>query len=139
MTSRPPAIVLNHTGSRTTNSIHNLWWLPGYSDPRAYAVASCTSLFALACEIFGHAYGGGVLKLEPRAVAELPVPVCEVDHHVFAQVEEALRGNTLDLARSIADEAILISGLGLSDTRVARLRAASDRLVAHRRLWENLR
>lgn len=139
MTSRAPAIVLNHTDSRTTNSIHNLWWFPGYSDPRAYAVASFTSLFAVACEIFGHAYGGGVLKLEPRSVAELPIPVCEVDHHIFAQVEEALRSNAPDRARSIADQAILISGLGLSATSVARLRAASNRLAAHRRLWEDLR
>ena len=139
MTSRTPTIVLNHADSRTTNSIHNLWWRSGYSDPKAYAVASCTSLFALGCEIFGHAYGGGVLKLEPKAVAELPVPVCEIDHPVFAEVNAALSHDALERARSIADEAILISGLGFSVTRVARLRAASNRLAEHRRLWEDLR
>ena len=139
MSSRAPAIVLNPAGSRTTNSIHNLWWRRDWSDSRAHAVASCTSLFTLGCEIFGHAYGGGVLKLEPRAVAELPVPVCKIDPQVFADVNTALSDEDLDCARSIADEAILGSGLGFSVGRISRLRAASDRLTEHRRLWEDLR
>ena len=139
MSSRTPTIVLNQADSRTTNSIHNLWWRTDWSDSRAYAVASCTSLFALGCEIFGHAYGGGVLKLEPKAVAELPVPVCEVDPRVFVDVNAALSNGDLGRARSIADKAILNSGLGFSGGRIARLRAATDRLAKHRRLWEDLR
>lgn len=139
MGSGTPSIVLNQAGSRTTNAIHNLWWQTDEQDARAYAVASCTSLFALGCEVFGHAYGGGVLKLEPRAVAQLPVAACKIDVQVFAEVNAALGDENLDRARSIADEAILGSGLGFSAQRIARLRTASDRLTEHRRLWEDLR
>ena len=139
MSSRAPAIVLNPAGSLTTNSIHNLWWRPDWSESRAYAVASCTSLFTLGCEILGHGYGGGVLKLEPRAVAELPVPVCKIEPQVFADVNTALSDEDLERARSIADEAVLNSGLGFSVGRISRLRGASNRLMEHRRLWEDLR
>ena len=139
MSSSAPAIVLNTAGVRTTNTIHNLSWRQDGSDSKAYAVGSCTSLFSLGCEILGHAYGGGVLKLEPRAVAELPVPICEVDPQVFADVNVALVNANLERARSIADEGVLSSGLGFSAERISRLRAASDRLTEHRRLWEDLR
>ena len=139
MSSRAPAIVLNPAGSRTTNSIHNLWWRPDWSESRAYAVASCTSLFTLGCEILGHGYGGGVLKPKPKAVAELPVPVCNIDPQVFEDVNEALSDDDLERARSIADAAVLNSGLGFSVGRISRLRAASDRLMEYRRLCEALR
>ena len=139
MSSHAPAIVLNMAEVRTTNSIHNLWWRRDWSDARAYAVASCTSLFTLGSEILGHAYGGGVLKLEPRAVAKLPVPICKIDPQVFEDVNTALGDGGVDRARPIADEAILGSGLGFSPGRISRLRAAGDRLTEHRRLWEDLR
>ena len=139
MSSRAPTIVLNTAGVRTTNTIHNLSWRQDRSDSRAYAVASCTSLFSLGCEILGHTYGGGVLKLEPRAVAKLPVPICKVDPQVFADVNQALVNANFERARLVADEAVLSSGLGFSAERISRLRAASDRLTEHRRLWEGLR
>ena len=75
MSHRYPRLVANHAGVRHLNSMHGLRLRN--DAPRiakaALPVLVLNSVTMLGAEIFGRSYGGGVLKMEPREAATLPV------------------------------------------------------------------
>ena len=129
----PPRIVLNPARALVTNAIHRLWWLEEEIGAEAVAVASCTSLFALACELYGRKYGGGVLKIEPGAARRLPIPLVQEAAREFSAMDATLHRRQPEDARKMADELILVRGLGLRRKAVEALDQAATKLAMRRR------
>ncbi len=136
MGEEAPRIVLNLAGALTTNAIHRVWWRDDVTSPEAVAVGTCTSLFALACELHGRKYGGGVLKIEPGAANRLPVPVVPAAEKARLEIDALLRGRKLRSARELADDVVLVRGLGLPAGDVSTLRDAAVKLAMRRRYQE---
>ena len=131
-----PRVVLNSAGSLVTNAVHRVWWQSEAISPEAVAVGTCTSLFALACELYGRKYGGGVLKVEPGAAIRLPIPVIAAAGDKLREIDALLRAKDLPNANALADEIVLVRGLGLSQKAATALRDATTRLALRRRSQE---
>lgn len=132
MSARVPRIVVNTAASSCLNSIHRLFWTRPEVSPLAVAVASLTSAFALAAEIHGRTYGGGVLKLEPSDVLRLPVATVTIPHRVRIAIDRAMRTQDWTTARDLADDAVLVNAMGMRGRDVKALRNAA-RFLAQRR------
>lgn len=128
----PPRVVLNGSGATATNAIHRLWWRQTQPHAEAIAVGSCTSLFALACELLGRSYGGGVLKIEPGAAVELPVPVIPAARRAFEEIDRRFRRGESHSARQLADAVVLEQGLGFPGETIEKLRRAADSIAQRR-------
>jgi adenine-specific DNA-methyltransferase len=136
-----PRLVSNDAGVRHLNSIHGVTLKPEH---RAHGslllpIASLNSATALGAELVGRAYGGGMLKLEPREAGRLPVPTPELVaaagkalRAIVPRLGEALRGGALDAATEMVDRILLIDGAGLGQSEVRNLRAARAALFARR-------
>lgn len=66
--------VFNRTRATSTNAVHRVW-CHNYSDAERVAFSSWTSLHALAWELLGRNYGGGILKMEPGGARSLPIGI----------------------------------------------------------------
>ncbi|MFD6699402.1 MULTISPECIES: N-6 DNA methylase [unclassified Microbacterium] len=93
------------------------------------------SVTMLGAEINGRSYGGGVLKMEPREAALLPLPSPEVMAKAWAVLEpqrasldaQLRNGQWTEVAKRV-DEAVLGTGAGLSSEDIALLlNAARER------------
>jgi adenine-specific DNA-methyltransferase len=129
-----PLLVLNEAGFRCSNAVHAVRWTGPTDQPtaRALAVGFLTSLTSTWCELNGRRYGEGVLKLEPRVLANAPVALVGGASDAFEEVSRALRDGKEKAARQIADRVVLLDGLGLSARDVRRL-AEAQRDLAHQR------
>ena len=103
------------------------------------SLASLNTLTLLGAEIVGRAYGGGMLKLEPKEADILPVPSPALLEELRpalakmrAKVERRLKKGDIERAVALVDEVILKEGMGLSDDTVNELRAARRFLFARR-------
>lgn len=67
--------VVNRSAATSTNAVHHLSWMDAPTEERALArvLSGWSSLWQLVGELSGRHYGGGVLKLEPRVVQEMPM------------------------------------------------------------------
>lgn len=104
------------------------------------ALASLNSMTLLGSELVGRAYGGGMLKLEPREANVLPVPSPDLLRSPVGRLLRELRpsltrllrrGDVEDVVRSV-DHAVLTVGLGLSSEQVAELTHGRHTLSARR-------
>lgn len=89
MNADTAAICANPTGVVHLNSVHGLYLDDDHQDipVEALALAACSTITRLGAEMVGRSYGGGLLKLEPREAAVLPVPTPTV---VRAHLDELL-------------------------------------------------
>ncbi|HEX3517951.1 MAG TPA: N-6 DNA methylase [Solirubrobacteraceae bacterium] len=133
MGSRPHWLVVNDAAATCTNTIHRVWLHPetGLS-AQSIAAASWTTLYRLSAELHGRSYGGGVLKLEPSGASRLQLPALE-SPGLLEEIERARIGRGAEAAQSLADQRLLVEGMGLSEAEVATLREATARLEALRR------
>lgn len=129
----PPLLVLNRGAFRCTNALYTATWISTCDiPPEVVAVGFMTTFVALWSELYGRRYGGGVLKLDLRALCRLPVPVVAQAGSAFGPINEALRSGDEGAARALADDSVLRRGLGLSRQDIMLMRDALTELVRQR-------
>lgn len=141
MNADTPRLCTNRAGAHHLNSVHGVY-LKAEHKPDGMdllPLASLNSMTLLGAETVGRAYGGGMLKIEPREADLLPVPSPDVVAAVRPalsalrpQMATSLRsGRLLDAAR-LVDEVLLVGELGLDRAQVRALRQGHAELSARR-------
>ncbi len=141
MSHRHPRILTNHAGVRHLNSMHGvrLRSETPKSAKSALPVLVLNSVTMLGAEIFGRSYGGGVLKMEPREAAGLPVASYKALSQTWnilkaerSTIDRQLRNGLWTNVAKRVDEALLHQTMGLSSNDVAELHEASRSLRKRR-------
>lgn len=137
MSGKYPRLVANEAGAVAPNNLHILRLRS--TSPLGAAGLAClwqTSLTRLSAEIEGHALGGGMLKVEPReaeqvvlAAPNLPLDALDA---LLAELDRLLRTGRAEAAQDLADDIILIQGLGLTRAEQRLLRRAANALKERR-------
>ena len=137
MSAAWPRLVVNQSRYTCTNNILRLLWKQERpaEDWLRLALGTLSTLSQLSAELVGRSYGGGVLKLEPKELARLAVPLVPVEtsDELALKVDSLLRQNRLSEATDAVDSALLASDIGLTITELERLRAARNWLFLRRR------
>jgi len=130
MSHNYPRLITNTAKVGFLNSMHGVRLHE--SAPEIAAVAlpymCLNSVTMLGAEINGRSYGGGILKMEPREAASLPLPSPEVMAKAWVALEPQRRsidtqlrnGQWTEVAKRV-DEAVLGVGAGLSSDEIALL------------------
>lgn len=141
MNADTPRLAVNEARVRHLNSVHGLYLTDETRGLRnALAVASMNSATLLGAELVGRAYGGGILKLEPREALRLPLPAPVL----VTRLRDELEGLAPQLRHMLAGGDLLgavakVDSLLLRRTRLLRagelnsLRGAREHLAARRR------
>jgi adenine-specific DNA-methyltransferase len=141
MSHRYPRLVANIAGVTFLNSMHGVRLRPG--TPRqaksALPLLAMNSVTMLGAEVFGRFYGGGILKMEPREAATLPMPrpdilakAWEVLKDERAHLDRQLRNGLWTTVARRVDEVLLSETLRLSADDISELHAATESLRARR-------
>ncbi len=141
MSHNYPRLIANQAKVGALNSMHGLKLhveLPS-TVLEALPYLSLNSATMLGAEINGRSYGGGVLKMEPREAATLPLPSVDVLERAWTLVKplraamdrDLALGKWTEVAKRI-DQAVLIEGAGLPADDVARLLEAARSLRRRR-------
>ena len=134
MSHRYPRLIANRSGATIVNSMHGI----RLKTNAASNVRDALPLFAfnsvtmLGAEIMGRSYGGGILKMEPREAAGLPVPAADELKAAWALLGErragfdaALRrGEWADVVRQV-DDALLSDVMRLPEESIRAMREAA--------------
>lgn len=141
MSHRFPRLIANQAGVSFVNSMHGVR-LAGDKQlvKAALPLLALNSLTMLGAEIHGRSYGGGILKMEPREAAALPVPSLEDLKKAWgilkperAQLDRQLRDGRWTSVLARVDEALLRTTLKLQPGEVDALHEAA-RSLRERRL-----
>ena len=129
-----PLLVLNRADCWCSNALHAVRWR-GDADlsPEVATVGFLTSAVSVWAEIHGRRYGGGVLKMEPSTLKQVPLPLVSDAENVFDELNELLRRGQEKEARQRADDQVLRRGLGLTKNDIRRLQLALADLISQRR------
>ena len=141
MNADTPRLSANRARAHHVNSVHGVYLrdqLRGLGMD-LLPVASLNSVTLLGAETVGRAYGGGMLKIEPREADHLPVPspalVAEHREALSAlrpRVAAALRAGRLLDAVGLVDEVLLLDGLQLDKRALMSVRRDHANLTARR-------
>lgn len=142
MNADTPRLCANHAQVHHLNSVHGLYLRDDLRNDgmRLLPVASLNSVTLVGAETVGRAYGGGMLKLEPREADHLPLPTPDLvraHRHALEALRPAVAsllraGRLLDAVHRV-DEVLLAHGLGMSRPALDALRDDHARLTARRR------
>ena len=141
MNADTPRVSTNVAGVRHLNSVHGIYLRPELRRLGAdlLPLACLNSFTLLGAETVGRAYGGGMLKIEPREADRLPVPTPDVVERLRPEllsvrpaVIEALAAGQLLIAVQLIDDVLLAAGLGLTSAEATIIREARA-LLADRR------
>jgi tRNA1(Val) A37 N6-methylase TrmN6 len=110
-----PHMVLNSAEVMCTNAVHRLTLNNEFRGEngiqRLLAVSSASVISQIATEICGRTYGGGVLKLEPSEVLNIPLVAADIDGSELSRlsdnVDKSLRNNEVEDAMHMVDEGLL--------------------------------
>lgn len=142
MNADSPRLCTNRARARHLNSVHGVYLTEEHRSLGMdhLPLAAINSMTLLAAETVGRAYGGGMLKLEPREADVLPVPAPALVERFSEElstlaglVGPALRGADLTDVAARVDEILLVRGLGLPRAQVKELRVQQATLHDRRR------
>jgi adenine-specific DNA-methyltransferase len=101
MSHRYPRLIANPSGATLLNSMHGV--LLNRDGPkearRALPLLVLNSVTMLGAEVLGRSYGGGILKMEPREAASLPVPAPDQLSAAWQRLSERRAGLDAALRR----------------------------------------
>jgi len=127
-----PKIVINESQATTTDTVHRVRVRPG-TDVRQLTAAYFNSATFAFCEVMGRNYGGGIHELEPREAEALPMPAPALaDPDLITDLDRLIRVGKIEKALDIADQVVLIDGLGWTRDQVLLVRSAWTDLSARR-------
>jgi adenine-specific DNA methylase len=141
MNADTPRITTNGAKALHLNSVHGIYLQPQHRElgRKLLPVAALTSMTLVGAETVGRAYGGGMLKIEPREADRLPVPspavVASASDALVAirpQLATRLRYGRLVEAAKLVDDVLLVGELGMKRSDVKALRDAHAELSARR-------
>lgn len=141
MNADTPRLSTNAAKAAHLNSVHGVYLAPKVRKlgQALLPLASLTSMTLVGAETVGRAYGGGMLKLEPREADRLPVPpaalveaAAERLTTIRPQVAGLLRSGKLTEASKLVDDVLLVGELGMARADVRVLRNAHAELTARR-------
>ncbi|HEX4103821.1 MAG TPA: N-6 DNA methylase [Pseudonocardiaceae bacterium] len=142
MNADSPRLCANHAGTHHLNSVHGVYLRPELRELGIdlLPLGTLTSMTLLSAETVGRAYGGGMLKLEPKEADRLAVPEPDVLRGartalaaIRPQVTAWLsRPGGLTEAVRLVDDILLVGALGIAVSEVTSLRDAHAELTARR-------
>ena len=142
MNADTPRITTNEARAHHLNSVHGIYLRREHQSlgKESLPLAALNSLTFVGAEMVGRAYGGGMLKIEPREADRLPVPspaVVEAAALVLKRVRPYLQtnlrnGRLIEAAQQV-DDALLVGELGVGRKDVKNLREAYVQLAARRK------
>lgn len=142
MNADTPRITVNRARAFHLNSVHGVYLRPALAalGARSLPIAALNSVTLLGAETVGRAYGGGMLKLEPREADRLPVPsTALIDKHaeelarLRPGIAALLRRGRLTDAVALVDAVLLGKALGVGVSELTALRDAHTHLTERRR------
>jgi len=141
MSHRYPRLVANSAGATFLNSMHGIRLKEGFRRlPRAaLPLLALNSVTMIGAEVNGRSYGGGILKMEPREAARLPVPApghllkaWERIKPEAAKLDTRLRGGIWTNVVKRVDEVLLREVMGLDSADADALADGAASLRARR-------
>lgn len=141
MNADTPRLAANKAGVHHLNSVHGLYLENGLKElgQSVLSIASLNSVTLLGAELVGRAYGGGMLKIEPREADHLPMPTPELVRanrttlsSLRSKVSAAVQNGRLNEAVALVDEVVLVQGLGMSPAALRAIRQDHADLTARR-------
>lgn len=141
MSHRYPRLVTNSANVTFVNSMHGIRLRKGSrSVPKvSLPLLALNSVTMIGAEIGGRSYGGGILKMEPREAAELPIPdpaslasAWTVLKKERSKLDASLRvGRWADVVKRV-DEVLLGEVMGVSSMDMTHLMNAATTLRERR-------
>ena len=113
-------LILNRAGACTTTTAYRVRIVDGAVSPARLVFSFLNSLTALATELLGRHYGGGVLELVPSEIEQLPVPVIGSAEYDLEALDAKIKGGTsADVLLREQDEVVLkAAGLTMRERTV---------------------
>lgn len=136
-----PQLATNIARVRHLNSVHGVYLADPYHQlgQELLPLAALNTVTSLSAETVGRAYGGGMLKIEPREADRWHVPSPDLlEQHrgallaIKPKVTALLEDGDRDRATALVDQVLLINGLGMAKGDLEALTQSRATLKARR-------